>query len=215
MLKSQGDVELIRAIDRHIEQHFDGDFFVMDEIESALVHIDLFVVPAKGDREHHVVFTCGMAERPMNVPQACEAPRFAELTLSLPAEWPLSKNAWQEERWWWPLRLLKSMARYPHDNGTWLSCGHSVPGSTSGMPFADSTRMTDIVILEPRMIDEETATFHEGSRGNIPIWGLFPAHASEIEFKRRHSAEKLQELLDGKGVTELVQPGRESVISPE
>jgi hypothetical protein len=118
----------------------------------------------------------------------------------------------KDERWWWPLRLLKQTARYPHENETWLGFGHSVPGSTSGVPFAANTQMTDIVILEPRTISEEAATFYDDGRGEVSIWALFPVHPSEKEFKHRRSAQELQQLFDSDRVTELVQPGRGSVI---
>ena len=212
MHKSKGDAGLIKALDSHIEEHFGGNFYVLDEIDSPLVHVDLFIVPPAQDRPYHVLFTCGMAEKPMTVPEGFEPRRFAELTLSLPQDWPMTKDAWKDERWWWPLRLLKQMARYPHENETWLGFGHSVPGSTSGVPFAANTQMTDIAVLEPRTISEEAATFHDDDRGEVSVWALFPVYPSEKEFKHRRSAQELQQLFDSDGVTELVQPGRGSVI---
>ena len=37
----------------------------------------------------------------------------AELAIALPADWKLDQESMKDEKWYWPIRLLKSLARLP------------------------------------------------------------------------------------------------------
>ena len=50
----------------------------------------------------------------------------AELVIALPADWKLNQESMQDERWYWPIRLLKALARLPIYNDTWLAWGHTM-----------------------------------------------------------------------------------------
>src|SRR4051812_35988674 len=115
---SNGDTDLITAVHDHIDKYFGGDYFVLDEKQSPLVHVDVYVVRANGQRNYHVLFTSGMSEKPMNVPEDCHEWKYAELMLCLPQSWPLTSSAFDDERNWWPIRALKDAARYAHENST-------------------------------------------------------------------------------------------------
>lgn len=62
----------------------------------------------------------------MTVPDP-EVPRYAELVISLPPFWPLDEQSWRDERHYWPVRLLKTLGRLPHEYDTWLGVGHTIP----------------------------------------------------------------------------------------
>ena len=50
------------------------------------------------------------------------------------------KDSPHDERWRWPLRLLKHLARFPHAEGTWLWEQHTV-GSAEDGPLGPGTEL--------------------------------------------------------------------------
>src|SRR5258708_3310638 len=90
---------------------------VFHELVSDPVHIDVHIVPPGDGHPYHVLMTSGMSALPMNVPATLDdrdAWTHAELCMVLPAAWELDQAALDDERHYWPIRLLKSMARLPH-----------------------------------------------------------------------------------------------------
>ena len=155
--------------------------------------------------------TSGMSEKAMPVPNGALDGRFAELVICLPPDWPLTMEAWKDETNWWPLRLLKGLARYPHENQTWLYAGHSIPWSDPPKPYAENTKMTSVVLLRPRLIPEEYQIIHVSKKKHVRLWGLFPLYQEEEDLKVRDGSDRLEELFDQNGVTELLDPIRRSV----
>src|SRR5262245_45453724 len=120
-----GDTENIELISDHIGRHYGKIAVVWHEIISDLVHVDVHWVQPTAERPYHTLVTSGMSDRPMTVPAGAEEHRYAELMLSLPADWPLSSEAFQDDSNYWPVRLLKMLARFPHEYDTWMCFGHT------------------------------------------------------------------------------------------
>ena len=70
------------------------------------------------------------------VPEDAGAETRAELMIALPAEWKLADSQLEDERWYWPIRNLKALARLPHEYETWLGFGHTVPNGDPPEPYA-------------------------------------------------------------------------------
>ena len=79
------------AIDRHIEAHFGPVEFVYHEMASHLVAVHVYVVAPTEERPYRTLITSGMSELPMTVPEGHDISPYAELMLSLPADWPLTR----------------------------------------------------------------------------------------------------------------------------
>src|SRR5690625_6616776 len=77
-----------------------------------------------------------MSDLPMPVPGSGAQLRM-ELMLALPRGWPgldpLEGEALAREENFWPLRLLKDVARYPSSFDAYLSWGHTVDGSAGDL----------------------------------------------------------------------------------
>ena len=122
------------AIEKHMEGIFPGwQGFVYHEIVSDLVHIDVHVLRSpEGDCQ--LLYTTGMSDLPMNLPEEIadrEDLKYAELYMLLPGDWDLggvgaSTQDLPYERFW-PIRMLKFLARFPHEYQTWLGWGHTIP----------------------------------------------------------------------------------------
>lgn len=198
------------AIEAHVERHIGPIEQVYHELVSPYVHLDVLEVPAHDDRPWHTLVTCGMSAQPMVVPDP-ELPRYAELVISLPPTWPLDKDVWQDERHYWPVRLLKQLARLPHEYETWLGIGHTVPNGDPPEPYAPDTALCGALIA-PVLGWPEGAETLETEDGPLNFYGVIALHAEEMELKLEQGVEALVGPFDHAGVSELVDAKRPSVV---
>ena len=210
--KSKGNLKIIKSVGDHIETYFGKIDFVMHEKKSPLVHVDVYVVRDMGPTKHQYLITSGMSEKPMPVPDGASDGRFAELVIALPGDWPLSPEAFEDEANYWPIRILKGLARFPHEHKTWMYEGHSAHWINPPAPIASNTNMTSVVLLRPRLIPEENQYVHVSKKKHIRLWGVYPVYHEEVDLKERQGSGSLDELFDQNGITELLDPKRKSIV---
>jgi hypothetical protein len=206
---AQGDEALIEAVGDHVERHVGPIARVLHEIISPVVHVDVFHVAPGEAQPWHTLVTCGMSAKPMLAPDPDRA--FGELTLALPPTWPMDDAAWNDERHYWPVRLLKFLARLPHEYDTWLGDGHTIPNDDPPRSYAKDTRLSGAIIAAPLLPPEAFRTL-DRPQGTIAFYGVIPLYRAEMDFKLSEGADALYDRLAGAGVTELVDPQRESVV---
>jgi hypothetical protein len=208
-------IRYLETITKHIERHFGTDGFVLDENKSSTVHVDVHVVPPNHSRPYFTLVTSGMSDLDMHTPAELEEFALAELCLCLPADWPLSMTnfGWREPKYFWPLAILRRIARYPHRHKTWLSWGHTIGNVEHPEPIAADANFTGIMLLNPQTFPEDAdkVTTEEDGR-TINFLAVLPLLPPELEFARKLDSDSLEEKLFEAGVTELLNPNRPSVI---
>jgi Suppressor of fused protein (SUFU) len=204
---SHGDRDLLLAMERHLDHSFgSGERRVFHELFSPTVHVDVHVIPPSAAFPLVRLVTCGMAERPMTVPSEFSYSPYAELTIALPPDWPIRKMT-RKRRAGWPLQVLQELARFPHQHSTYLWDAHTIPW---GEPFATGTRLSNLIVLPPEQAPDGFDTFE--CRGNtVNILGLIALHDDELESCLNEGVDALCERLEAAGVTDVVDPRRESV----
>ncbi len=213
-----GDAEAIETISKHIERHLGPIAGVYHEIVSDVVHVDIHYLTPTPERPYYTLITSGMSDRPMTAPAEAGDCRYAELMLSLPADWPFPTEPGQtvpfgDEANYWPLRWLKLMARFPHEYDTWLWWGHTMPNGDPPEPFAPNTRMCGMLLADPVLVPEPFLQLRMSADKTVNFFGLLPLHQDEMEFKLKRGAEELLERFDRAGVTEELDPARRSVCA--
>lgn len=208
-----GDSEQIDAIVEHIERHVGEIAMVFHEIVSDLVHIDVHHVPPETGREFHTLITTGMSDKPMTVPEGAEEFRFAELVLCLPPDWKLTREDFADEVNYWPIRLMKELARLPHEYDTWLGSGHSVPNGDPPQPYAPNTRFCCAAIVPAFRFGKEFLRLELPDERVVNFYSIWPLLPDETEFKLKHGYDELMEQLFARDVTEVIDLTRRSAIS--
>jgi hypothetical protein len=203
--------ENMDEIVKHIERHLGEPSTVFHELISTTVHIDVHIVPPNPGRPWVSLVTSGMSDLPMNAPEGAEAFRLAELMIRLPADWKLDEESMKDEANYWPLRMLKSLARFVHEYETWLSYGHSIPNGNPPEPFAENTPFTGVILSAPWYGDGEFASLKLADGNVIHFWSLIPVHSSEMDFKLEHGADELFERLASAGFGDIVALDRPAV----
>jgi hypothetical protein len=202
------DEQNLEAISSHIERYVGPPEMVFHEIVSDLVHVDIHWVKPTAQRNYHTLVTSGMSDRPMAAPDP--SLRYAELMICLPPNWPLTQEAFQDERNYWPLRSLKILARLPHEHNTWLFASHTVPNGDPAQPFAENTRLCCALVFVPMLFDQGFHTLQVNAGKTIHFLSLIPIYREELDFKLRKGFESLLERLGTVGVTELLDVQRKN-----
>lgn len=206
-----GNEESIEQVSGHIERHYGKIEIVWHEILSDLVHIDVHWVRPTSTRPYHALITSGMSDRPMTVPSGAEAFRYGEIMICLPPTWQLSEQAFKDEKWYWPVRWLKILGRFPHEYDTWLTWGHTIPNEDPPQPFADNTRLCCSLLLAPILAQKGFSELKIDDERTIRFYALVPLYREEMEFKLKQGLDPLLERLDKHQVSEVLDIKRTNV----
>lgn len=203
-----GDEKNIEAISEHIERHIGSVEMVFHEIISDLVHIDVHWVKPTDDYPYHSLITSGMSDLPMTVPDEIRELQFAELMVTLPSSWRIDESSFEDEKWYWPVRLLKGLARLPHEYETWLGTGHTIPNGDPADPYDDSTKLCGALIAPPILIDEAFHEMQSEQKEIINFYSVIPLYNEEMDFKLSQGLDKLATRLEKHQVSEVIDISR-------
>lgn len=203
----------LKDIEAHLEKYIGPIESVFHEIVSDLVHLDVLWIAATGKRPFHVLVTSGVSDKPMNAPREMANFRHAELMMVLPADWPLTEDAFKNEANYWPVRWLKMIGRMPHEYNTWISWGHTIPNGDPPKRIAN-TNFTGVVLTAPFWLPPDFFELKTASGDTIHFFMLFPLHQAEMDLKLREGMEALEERFEKAQVDFILDVRRPSVAAP-
>ncbi|MEM9796699.1 MAG: suppressor of fused domain protein [Pseudomonadota bacterium] len=189
---------------------------VFHEIISDIVHLDVLVFPPQERGGDWTYVTSGMGDLRMTLPDGLDPVEFgrAEMCIRLPKAWGqrisriMDDQKDGDEDAFWPISLLKGLARYPHAESTFLGAGHTVP---MGGPLAGDTPMDGVLIHSPIWLpDMDPLRLPDGDE--LTFLTYTPLHPEEMAFKLEHGTDALYDCLDAAGVGPALDPHRPSAI---
>jgi len=203
-------------IEAHFSEHFGEGGSVFHEIMSDTVHIDVHLIPPRPERDWWTLFTTGMSDLPMAVPEQVQAPKLAELLIALPPGWRMDlletlPPPAEAARWAWPIQWLRKVARLPHDHATWVGERHTIPNGDPPEPFAPGTKLAAWMLLPPVSVAQEARTVKLGDGREVALLQLHALHADELAFKLDKGSDALLDALVAAEVTEVLTLDRGSV----
>ena len=163
------------------------------------------------DLPYYTLVTMGMGAHRMNVPEELAEYKLerAELAIALPPDWKLDEESLKDERWYWPIGLLKVLARLPISNDTWLGFGHTMDKQS---PFAEDTELCAALLVGPQDVvwnGGEVCTLPSGEEVNF--YQVIPLYRNEMEYKMEHDADALLKKMAG--ISFVVNPTRQNAIT--
>jgi len=186
-LYSEQEHDLIEA---HIKKYFGEYDSTFHELISPDIHLDVCKIPPSPERNHYTLVTLGAGAMPMKVPRGyrkhvCDR---IELLITLPPDWEFSSN---EEKWYWPIGLLKRLGRLPIENKTWLGYGHTIEDHA---PFAENTELCASMISMPYFFGNKASVCRLPKKRNVGFYQVIPLYKSEMNYKLQNDAESLESL---------------------
>ncbi|MDV0447530.1 hypothetical protein MsAg5_14300 [Methanosarcinaceae archaeon Ag5] len=180
----------LAAVEEHIETYFGPFETVFHELVSPDIHVDICVIPPDKNigRDFYTLVTTGMGAHLMNAPRELDDMKLkrAEMMVTLPADWDIQNS---DEKYYWPLRWLKILARLPINSDTWLGWGHTI---ANGGPFADDTELAGVLLLNPYTDDGHVCVLPGGD--DVNFYQIIPIYEEEMNYKMENSAEALLDL---------------------
>lgn len=148
--QQQYDPEVYKAdeidvLEAHIQNNFGNFTHLFHEIVSPDIHVDIAIIDPTPERNYYTLVTIGMGAHRMDVPEGLKKDNLdrAELIICLPPDWKIND---EDEKWYWPMRLLKSLARMPGEEETWFGYAHSISYSK---PFAENVSFVGAILAYP------------------------------------------------------------------
>lgn len=205
-----GDPDIVSHIDAHLERFFDdGDITVFHEIISDKVHIDIYMIKANEERDYNILLTSGLSSLPMNVPEGLEALAHAEIVALVPKDWKLSQDDFENEDNYWPIRQLKTLARFPHLYGTWIGEGHTIANGNPPERMSPNCAFEGVILLAGFTLPEEFTFIDTGDKV-ISILSMIPLYAEEMDYKLKKGTDALLEKFDKYGISEIIDVNRKN-----
>ena len=197
------DDEELDAIEEHIKEYY-GEFpTVFHEITSRDIVCDIACIPPTEERNYFTLVTMGMGAHIMNTPESLPADENgrAELLICLPPDWKLGESG---EEWFWPISLLKDLAKLPINTNSWLGWGHSVDHRNN---LSSNTKFCASLLLYPEDVSEdaEACTLPNGDKVNF--FEVIPMYREEMNFKINNNTKALLERMkDVRHVVDINRP---------
>lgn len=203
--------ECIEEISDHIERYIGEVSMVFHELISDTVHIDVHHVKPTTDRPFHTLVTSGMSDLKMNIPADVDSTRYMELMVTLPEYWKIDDESFKDEKWYWPVRQLKFLARFPHKFETWLASGHTVPNGDPAEPFADNTMLSGAIILPSANVPEGFSCVEIDRDKVIEFFSIVPLYNEEMNLKLNKGSDSLLDKFDRHGISDIIITDRRNV----
>lgn len=187
-----------------IERKFGEATKVFHEIVSDDIHLDILLIPPNPITNFYKLFTVGMGAKIMNVPNKYEEYQLerAELGLFLPPNFNISSIP---DNCFWPIWILKQMARMPFEQNTWIAHGHTVEiqiDTVNGNEFQGCTLLS---------LNGGIPEFHINSKF-IHLYLIVPLYKDEINYLLNNNVDDLLDKFDENGITPVVDINRKSVV---
>ena len=188
--------EEMETVEGHIQQYFGKFENVFHELSSPDIHVDICVVPPSQERDYYTLVTMGMGAHRMNVPEELAEYKLerAELAIALTGNWKLKREDLKNERWYWPIRLLKTLARLPIASDTWLGFGHTMDNEED---FAKDTKLCAAILTGPQDTEDGSEVCILPSGEEVNFYQVIPLYREELEYKMEHDADALLDKMDG------------------
>lgn len=186
---SEEELELVEGC---IAYSFGEIESVFHEIVSPDIHVDIGLIPPDEEQDFYILVTIGMGAHKMNIPEEVREYNLerSELLICLPSDWNLES---EEEKWYWPVRLLKILARLPLKEDTWLGWGHTID---NGENFDESTELCGSILLSPANFGAQNFICPLPDGTEVNFYQIIPLYREEMDFKMEHGADALLEQLD-------------------
>ena len=187
---------LIKAREEAYERAFSVQAQILHSTDHKAPHVDLYLFPPAGQRDFVAVVTGGMSDLPMPVPDGGPAEVNIELIMGI------------GEHQHWATNLLKVVAEYPFDQGTFYDVHHTVP---FGGELGDGSTLSAFLFVRPRFLPVRLAQFELDGR-RIGFLQAVAITTAEHQFAVAEGSDKLEALLEKHGYLITQDANRQSVV---
>lgn len=184
----------MEKISDYIERQYGEIELVAHEMVSQDIHCDIAIVSPSEEQPYYKLVTMGAGAYKMNIPKGLKSDVCdrAEYVIFLPCDWKLKSD---KEEDYWPLRMLKTVARLPIRTDDWLFYSHTVELTDDGSPVAANTKFNSCVLLVSKGKDQYVKPFKLGRGKKVAFYQLYPLYKEELYYKLENSFYDLMDIV--------------------
>ena len=167
------------------------------------IHVDVYVIDPTPERNYYTLVTCGVGAYRMGVPDGLDERQAGrmELMICLPPDWQVDSD---DDKWYWPVRCLKTIGRVPVESDCWMGYGFTF--SHDG-PIAEGMPFSSFVLLGVQDGDEKTAACCLPNGELVNFYQLIPLYPAEVSLKINRGLDAmLQVMSDVDHVVDIRRP---------
>lgn len=171
-----------------VENNF-GDYNnVLRDVSTSDIICDILLVPPNEEHDFYTLVTCGMGAHKMTLPEELQenVPDRIELVICLPKNWHIKST---NEKWFWPLRLMKQLAHLPIIENSWLGLGHTI---TNGCSYFENTQLSGSILAESPLLNDDFLELPNGEK--VYFYQIIPLYEEEMNYKIDNGSEALFDL---------------------
>lgn len=211
---TQADTEARTHIEAHLEHYLGTSAFVIHEPAIGSDGIDVHIIPPSMLYPFYSLVTVGMSDVAMPTPPGAETFRYAEMLVALPRHWPIDSRAWKDETSYWPIRVLRALARMPYLHDAWVGPGYSVPhGGDPPRPYARNTRLCAAFVTPPMRYEPDFLAVVARPDKVVRFHAFIPLYRDELAYRHDAGPRALRMRLTERNVTERLDIKRKSVMA--
>lgn len=167
----------------HLTEFLGDDYTVLTEKVSAGIHLDVVVFRPTEAVPYVTLVTSGLSDVPMNTPT--QRGERLELMIGVDPGWPgidpLDADLMKDPANFWPIKLLKDIARIPSTYDSFLTWGHTIEDKDQAL-FAPGSPYTGAIIGPP--VGYPPAIMRATTPvGEIEFLSVFPILPQEMDYK--------------------------------
>ena len=184
--------EEVEEVSKFISKRFGNYDMVMGEKSSEGPRIDIAIIEPTKKRNYYTLCTIGLGAYKMNIDEENFplAQDRIELLIYLPADWPISPDKFADENNYWPVRLLKSIARVPYYENSFLTFGHTFSNSEEAT-YAENTDKVGAILLSPIPDPLEPVICQLSSDKEVEFLQVFPVTKDEMLYRKTYDSNTL------------------------
>lgn len=207
------DAEARGRIEAHIEHYLGKSALFIREPAIVNDGFDLHILPPSMLYPFYTLVTVGMSDLAMPTPAGAETYRNAEMLLALPSSWPMDTQAWRQETNYWPIRLVRALARMPYLSDTWVRPGYALAhGGEPPRPYARNTRLCGAFVTAPIRYEPNFLSLVVRPDKVVRFHSFIPLYREELDFCHQAGPRALRMRLTERRVTELLDIRRKRVV---
>ena len=156
-----------------------------------------------------VIMTNGLSEFKMNVPEAVKGLEYNELFFCLPSYWEWQDLENPNMNWIFP--WIQRLAKHVVEKNSWFGHGHTMPCGKEMNSLSETMLQNHFILSNPVLLEKELIPLQLTDR-SIQFLGIIPIFGEEMDYKQGKGTLKLMKKLQSRGVNELLDDYRSSVL---
>lgn len=197
----------IMEYEKYVKKTFGKFPKVFHEIVSPDIHLDIVIVPPISENDCYKLITMGAGAYNMDVPEDLSKWNLdcAEYIIYLPSDWNIASSKPED---YWPIGMMKQIARLPIYGKTWLTAGHTVYLGEQPVTDKSAAPFTSVMLLNALDRSGRPCKMELSSGRVVNFYLIYPLYKEELDYKLDTCLNDLLECFPEEDFSVVIDPCR-------